>query len=262
MNYFSVIGVNNVKDRNLFLRGTVCGVPLTYHTMQEISLQTRKRIFRWLHTVILLLSAALIVFISYEIFNDVAFLNDKVYMTFQLFVCVIFMVDYFLCIFLADNPKRYAWRNIGFLLISIPYLNIIDFLGLDPGPQVLYYIRFIPLIRGAWAMAIVVSYVSTNRIVGIFASYLSIMLLVLYFASILFFAQEQPVNPGVPTYWSSLWWCSLEMTTIGAPVNPFTPTGKVLAAILAAMGMIMFPLFTVYLTQMLRKYLRNPKQEI
>lgn len=223
--------------------------------MQKLTPQQKKYTFRIVHSAILLLSAALIVFISYEIFNDIAFLNDKVYMTFQLCVCIFFILDYCLCVWLAENPRRYALRNIGFLLISIPYLNIIDMVGWNPGPEVLYYIRFIPLIRGAWAMAIVVSYVSTNKIVGIFASYLSIMLLVLYFASILFFAREQPINPGVPTYWSSLWWCSLEMTTIGAPVNPFTPTGKVLAAILAGMGMMMFPLFTVYLTQLIRKHL-------
>ena len=230
--------------------------------MQPFSPQEKKNLFRLTHTAILLLSAALIVFISYEIFNDIAFLNDKVYMTFQLCVCIFFILDYCLCVWLAENPRRYALRNIGFLLISIPYLNIIDLIGWDPGPEVLYYIRFIPLLRGAWAMAIVVSYVSTNKIVGIFASYLSIMLLVLYFASILFFAREQPINPGVPTYWSSLWWCSLEMTTIGAPVNPFTPTGKVLAAILAAMGMMMFPLFTVYLTQIIRKYLRQDSKSV
>lgn len=226
--------------------------------MHGLSLQQRNNIFRIVHSAILVLSVALIVFISYEIFNQVEFLNDRVYMTFQLCVCIFFMLDYFLSVALADNPRRYALRNIGFFLISIPYLNLIDLFGVNPGPEVLYYIRFIPLLRGAWAMAIVVSYVSTNRIVGIFASYLSIMLLVLYFASILFYSREHPVNPGVPTYWSSLWWCSLEMTTIGAPVNPFTPTGKILAAILAGMGMIMFPLFTVYLTQMLRKYISRP----
>lgn len=225
--------------------------------MYKLSTERRKYILRILHSVILVLSLGLIVFMSYEIFNDVDFLKDRFYMSYQLFVCVVFMLEYFLSIILADNRRRYALRNIGFLLISIPYLNVIEFLGLDPGPRILYYIRFIPLIRGAWAMAIVVSYISTNRIVGIFASYLSIMLLVLYFASILFFAEEQPINPGVPTYWSSLWWCSLEMTTLGAPVNPFTPTGKILAAILSAMGMIMFPLFTVYLTQMIRKYLKK-----
>jgi hypothetical protein len=52
-----------------------------------------------------------------------------------------------------------------------------------------------------------------------------------------------------------VWWCALEFTTIGAPINPVTPTGKVLAAVLSAMGVIMFPLFTVYLSETLRKYL-------
>lgn len=227
--------------------------------MLKLTEQKRKYLLRTLHSVVLILSLGLIIFISFEIFNEVDFLNDYAYMTFQLCVCIVFIIDYILSTFLDEHPRRYALRNIGFLIISIPYLNLIDLFGLNPGPQVLYYIRFIPLLRGAWAMAIVVSYVSTNRIVGIFASYLSIMVLVLYFASIMFYSQEQPINPGVPTYWSSLWWCALEMTTIGAPVNPFTPTGKILAAILAGMGMIMFPLFTVYLTQMIRKYLKRPK---
>lgn len=229
---------------------------------KKLTPNERKYTLRVLHTIILVLSAALIGFMSYEIFNNIDFLHDRIYMTFQLCVCIFFILDYLIGVAIADDHWKYALKNIGFLLVSIPYLNLIDLFSIHLSHEALYYIRFIPLIRGAWAMAIVVSYISTNRIVGIFASYLSIMLLVLYFSSILFFAREQPVNPGVSTYWSSLWWCSLEMTTIGAPVNPFTPTGKVLAAILSGMGMIMFPLFTVYLTQVIRKYLiRNEAQK-
>lgn len=229
---------------------------------KKLTPNERKYTLRVLHTIILVLSAALIGFMSYEIFNNIDFLHDRIYMTFQLCVCIFFILDYLIGVAIADDHWKYALKNIGFLLVSIPYLNLIDLFSFHLSHEALYYIRFIPLIRGAWAMAIVVSYISTNRIVGIFASYLSIMLLVLYFSSILFFAREQPVNPGVSTYWSSLWWCSLEMTTIGAPVNPFTPTGKVLAAILSGMGMIMFPLFTVYLTQVIRKYLiRNEAQK-
>ncbi len=229
--------------------------------LKKLTPTERKYTLRVLHTIILVLSAALIAFMSYEIFNNIDFLHDRIYMTFQLGVCIFFILDYFIGVAIADDHWGYAWRNVGFLLVSIPYLNLIDLFSIHLSADALYYIRFIPLIRGAWAMAIVVGYVSTNRIVGIFASYGSIMILVLYFSSILFFAREQPVNPGVSTYWSSLWWCSLEMTTIGAPVNPFTPTGKVLAAILSGMGMIMFPLFTVYLTQMIRKYLTRSRQQ-
>lgn len=228
--------------------------------LTKLTPEERKYTLRTLHTIILVLSAALIVFMSYEIFNNINFLHDRTYMTFQLCVCIFFILDYFLGVAIADAHWKYALHNVGFLLVSIPYLNLIDLFAIPVSGELLYYIRFIPLIRGAWAMAIVVGYVSTNRIVGIFASYLSIMLLVLYFSSILFFAREEPVNPGVSTYWDSLWWCSLEMTTIGAPVNPFTPTGKVLAALLSGMGMIMFPLFTVYLTQVIRKYLTHPRE--
>lgn len=215
----------------------------------------KDNIQRVFHTGILILSVALIVFISYEIFTDIDFLRNRAYMDFQLFVCLFFIADYFVELWMAERRWRYAWRNLLFLVFSIPYLNIIDLFGITVSNETLYYVRFVPLVRGALAMAIVVSYVSTNRIVGIFASYGSIMVLSLYFGALLFYAREQPVNPGVPTFWSSLWWCSLEMTTYGAPVNPFTPTGKVIGAVLSCMGMVMFPLFTVYLTQIVKKYL-------
>lgn len=222
--------------------------------LNDTEKRTIKRIF---HTGILILSAALIVFISYEVFNNVDFLHNRVYMDFQLFVCVFFIADYFVEVWMAERRLRCALRKILFLIISIPYLNIIDLVGIQVSHEALYYIRFVPMLRGAWAMAIVVSYVSTNRIVGIFASYMSILVLTLYFAALLFFAREQPVNPGVPTFWSAMWWCSLEMTTFGAPVNPFTPTGKVLGALLSCMGMVMFPLFTVYLTQIVKRYIKQ-----
>ena len=110
-------------------------------------------------------------------------------------------------------------------------------------------------------MALVISYVSTSKIVGIFWSYVSIVFLMVYFASLIFFEQEQPVNPDITDYWSSLWWCSLEATTIGAPVNPVTVAGKILAAVLSGMGVIMFPLFTVYLGDIVTKYLQRRRRE-
>ena len=116
-------------------------------------------------------------------------------------------------------------------------------------------------VPSTYAMALVISYVSTSKIVGIFWSYVSIVFLMVYFASLIFFEQEQPVNPDITDYWSSLWWCSLEATTIGAPVNPVTVAGKILAAVLSGMGVIMFPLFTVYLGDIVTKYLQRRRRE-
>ena len=42
----------------------------------------------------LLLSVMLIVWISLDTFNNVDFLNSRPYMTFQLWVCVFFIIDF------------------------------------------------------------------------------------------------------------------------------------------------------------------------
>ena len=181
---------------------------------------------------------ALILFISIDTFLQRPFLSNPVYMHFQLWVCIIFIIEFFIQMALSDRRWRFFRRNILFLLVSIPYLNIIAHCHVELSDQQLYFVRFIPLMRAAYAMALVVSYVSTSRIVGIFE-------------------QEQPVNPDITDYWSSLWWCSLEATTIGAPVNPVTVAGKILAAVLSGMGVIMFPLFTVYLGDIVTRYVRR-----
>lgn len=221
----------------------------------------RKRIGDALRWLVFLLSVALIVFISVDTFMQKPFLTNPVYMRFQFWVCIIFIVEFFAQVYLSEHRWRFFCRNIIFLLVSIPYLNIITQYHLNLTEQQLYFVRFIPLLRAAYAMALVVSYVSTNRIVGLFWSYVSIVLLVVYFSSLIFYEQENPVNPGVPNYWSSLWWCSLEATTIGAPVNPVTVAGKVLAAVLSGMGIIIFPLFTVYLGDIVTKYLKRRRSQ-
>lgn len=212
---------------------------------------------RWL---VIALSAVLIVFISIDTFLQKPFLTNPVYMKFQFWMCIVFMAEFFVQAYLSGSGMRYVGRNILFLLVSIPYLNVIQELHVDLDPQELYYIRFVPLLRAAFAMAIVISYVSTNKIVGLFWSYVSIVLLSVYFASLIFFQEEGGINPGVPSYWSSLWWCCLEATTIGAPVNPLTVVGKVLAAVLSVMGVVTFPLFTVYLGNIVSRYISLGKR--
>lgn len=216
-------------------------------------------VLRW---VVFGLSVALIVFISVDTFMQRPFLSNPVYMRFQLSVCVIFILEFFAQMLLADRKWHFFWHNIVFLLVSIPYLNIITHYNVQLSEQQLYFVRFIPLLRAAYAMALVVRYVSTSRIVGIFWSYVSIVLLVVYFSSLIFFEQEQPVNADIDNYWAALWWCSLEATTIGAPVNPVTVAGKILAALLSGMGVIMFPLFTVYLGDLVTKYVKRRREAL
>lgn len=216
-------------------------------------------LFRLSRVFVLVLSLALICFITLATFRGENFINEPHYMQFQFWICLAFMADFFFELWLVGRRRwRYFFRHLWFFAICIPYLNIIQTLDLHVSAQVMEYLRYVPLIRGAYVMVIIINYISTSRIMSIFMSYLSIIVLMLYFSSIIFYVREHPVNPQISGYFTSLWWCALEFTTIGAPINPVTPTGKVLAAILSAMGVIMFPLFTVYLSDLLRRHL-NPK---
>lgn len=217
--------------------------------------RTRELILDGLHVMVLVLSVLLIVFISVDTFEHVSFLMSRRYMTFQLWVCVAFIFDFFAELVL--QPEGARWRYVRhrwiFLLLSIPYLNIIHHYGIVLGDEALFFVRLVPVARGVLALVIVLGYISTYRITSILASYVSVLLLAGYFGCIVFYECEQPVNPAVADYWDAFWWGSMQMTTLGCQIYPVTVVGKVVSAVLSVMGMIMFPLFTVYLTNVITR---------
>ena len=48
----------------------------------------------------------------------------------------------------ATDKKRYVATHFIFLLVAIPYQNIIAYMGWTFSPEVTYMLRFIPLVRG------------------------------------------------------------------------------------------------------------------
>lgn len=202
----------------------------------------------FMNIVVLILSAALISWISYDTFERINFLENHSYMTFQFWVCMVFILDFFIGLFYAPKKWSYFKRRFWFLILSIPVLNMVNILHITLSPDMLYFARFIPLARGALALAIVVSYVSTNAVTSLFASYITIMLFIAYFCSLIFYQREAGVNPDVNSYWTALWWTMMNLSTVGCSISPVTVAGKIVAVILPISGMIIFPLFTVYLT--------------
>ncbi len=87
----------------------------------------------------------------------------------------------------------------------------------------------------------------------LFTSYITMLMATVYFASLIFFVLEHKVNPMVTDYWSALWWAFMDVTTVGSNIYAVTPTGKILSVVLAALGMMMFPIFTVYVTSLVQQ---------
>lgn len=215
-----------------------------------------------MNIIILALSAALIVWISLDTFRKIDFLQNGAYMKFQLWVCLFFVLDFFVEIFYAENKWQMFRHRLLFLLLSIPYLNIINLCNIELGPDALYFVRFIPLARGALAMAIVISYLSSNAVTSLFMSYMVIMILVAYFCSLIFYQCEHSVNPEVNTYWTALWWSAMNMSTVGCNISPVTVAGKIVAVVLPVSGMVIFPLFTVYLTNYVTNAMKKRRSEL
>lgn len=205
----------------------------------------------FLHWSVLVLSVGLIVLITHETLKDVSFLDDGRYLDVQFYVCLFFLFDIFVEWLLSDDKKKYLWHHLLFLLVSIPYLNIVHHFGWQVTPQVSYLLRFVPMLRAGYVLAIVSGALTHNKATSLFYVYIIFAVASLYFASLMFFVAEHGINSGVDSYWSALWWGAMDMTTAGSNINPITNTGKALSIVLSCEGLILFPVFTVYFTNVI-----------
>lgn len=213
----------------------------------------RKRgIYGFMHVLILLLSLFLVISISIDTFKNIQFYTQTSYLKIQLWICLFFLFDFFLEFFLSKDKMRYVRTHFIFFLVAIPYQNIISYFHIEFSEEVMYFIRFIPLVRGGYALAIVVGWLSYNKASGLFISYITMLFATVYFSSLIFYVLEHKVNTGVENYWDALWWAFMDVTTVGSNIIAVTATGRVLSVLLAALGMMMFPIFTVYVTSLVQ----------
>lgn len=227
---------------------TTASTPAESQPRPKHNLKIEHRVTAVMNFIVLALSVLLIVWISIDTFEKENFLQNHIYMQFQFWVCMVFILDFFVGLWYAEDRWRFFRHRLVFLLLSIPYLNIINQTDIQLDPSELYFLRFVPLGRGALAVSIVVGYLSSNAISSLFMSYIVILIMLAYFCSLIFFQREHAINPQIDTYWTALWWTMMNLSTVGCYINPMTIAGKIIAVVLPISGMIIFPLFTVYLT--------------
>ena len=218
-----------------------------------------KQVYRWilrlssvLHALVILMSVLLIVYASYEILNNVVLDSAKRYLSFQLAVCKVFIASLVVDFFISQHKLRFIVRNLFFFLVSIPYLNIIYGLGLTVSENVYTYIRFVPLVRSAFALSMVVGYLSKNRLTSLFWSYVTVLLACIYFSSLIFYCVESPVNTAVDNFETVIWCAFMNVITLGAPVEPVTIVGRWIYVFLGFLGITIMPSLTVYVGNVIK----------
>lgn len=207
-----------------------------------------------LNALVLLGSVLIIVGLSIEVFHDSDQMYYALYTDLQFWVCIVFLLDFFVRFALSRRKWRFLARNFIFFLVAIPYLQIFGVLNMPLSAEANYLLRLMPLIRGGYGLAIMVGWIARNRTTSLMVSYVLMIMALIYFASLVFYSLEHSINPGVTSFGTSLWWAFMNVTTVGSNIFAMTTTGKALTIVLAASGMMMFPIFTVYITSRFQTY--------
>ena len=201
-----------------------------------------------LNVIVLLSSVLILGILSLEILQGATSMPKSLYMNAIFFICLIFLVDYFYLFFLAKDKWKYFINHLLFLLVSIPYANIINWLDIQITPTQSIMLKAILLIRGGYGLVIMINWFTKSKVTNMLISYIVILLAMSYFGSLVFFSLEMGKNPGLHHFGDAIWWACMDVTTVGCAIEPVTGEGRVLAVILAVMGMSMFPILTVYIT--------------
>ena len=197
----------------------------------------------------LIAGVALLVGISIEVLSGDHLHYSSWYMWLQLVVCIVFMIDFATAMVTTDkNSRRWFWLNLLFFLISIPYLNILSWMNVVPHRGVAIVVAALPLLRSFIAMGVVVWWFIVGKVSRIFAAYLFTVVCFTYLAALIFYDFEILVNDKLNGFGNALWWAWMNTTTVGAAIFPVTTIGKVLAVLLPSLGMMFFPIFTIYVT--------------
>lgn len=204
------------------------------------------------NTLTFLASIALIIALSIEIISSDGYvLFSSGYLATLLTVCIIYMADFFIRMSADASPRRYFWRNVAVLLLSIPYQNIVHWLcGGHVGHDAGLILSAVTLLRAFLALYIIVRWLVDSSINRLFTAYIITLVVFTYLSALIFYEYEAPVNRNLHGFGNALWWAAMNVTTVGAAIFPVTAVGKVVCVLLPMLGMAMFPIFTVYVTNL------------
>lgn len=215
---------------------------------------------RVLNIIVLICSILILLLLSVEILQAPFVIPHQTYLNIQLAICMILLIDYCYLFYLAPNKWRYFCNYFILLLVSIPYYNIINLFDIPVSPIQSVLLRAIVFIRGGYGLVVMINWFTKSKATNLMITYLVMLVAMAYFGSLVFYGLEKGLNPSLHTFGDAIWWASMDVTTVGCAIEPVTTSGRILAVILAVMGMSMFPILTVYVTNYFQNHMPAKKE--
>ncbi|MBQ6882608.1 MAG: two pore domain potassium channel family protein [Alistipes sp.] len=220
------------------------------NTMRKFFQARRDRLLYAMHLLRLAGGVALLAAFSWEVLLGPTHHLSNGYLQLQLVVCLLFLADFGVSWAFAARRKHYFFRHLIYLLLSIPWLNLIAWSGVHLTRPWQVLTGMIPVWLLVLATYLLIEWFNELRIARLFYTYLAATLLCTYLGALIFYEVEGGLNGSIGGFGDALWWAGQNLTTLGATIQPTTPVGKMLTVLLPLLGMLFLPIFTTYIMNM------------
>lgn len=175
---------------------------------------------------------------------------------FEVFSVAVFTVEYLARLWACVSQSKYSHPVFGRLRFIFKPMAIIDLLAILPFYLTFFaadlrFVRALRLFR-LFRVAKLGRYSSSVRLFGqvfrskkeeLFVTAMMMLVMIIMSASFMYFAENEVQPDKFPDIPSTVWWSVMTLTTVGyGDVFPVTPLGRVLAMLIAILGIGMFAL--------------------
>ena len=192
-----------------------------------------------LDVVIIVLTIAVTVLLIVDATQDLTEAQKKYFTLTDNLICLIFLFEFFYKLKHAESKLIYVRNHWIDLLASIPF---IEFLRVG---RLIRLVRLLRILRIGLLFGKQAALLNQVWSKGSFNYIVILMLILLFCGSTLFFFIEKGTNENINTYYDSLWWGVVTLTTVGyGDIFPTTNAGRLVASILMFMGLGVVGSFT------------------
>lgn len=158
-------------------------------------------------------------------------------------ICLIFLFDFFVRLYKAENKKvflKWGWIDLVSSIPSLPFMRF---------GRLFRMIRLFRILRAFRSIKVLTQHVFRNRVQGTMSAVGIITFLVVIFASISILLVETDPASNIKSAEDAIWWSLVTVTTVGyGDKFPVTTEGRLIGTILMFVGVGLFGTFTAFIS--------------
>jgi len=209
----------------------------------------------FLNLLIVILSIYVLLSLLVDTFFKLPIEISKLLFTIDNGICLVFLLDFFIRFFRADNKLKFMkWGWID-LVSSIPSVDILR------AGRLIRLFRLLRVLRAFRSTRILVNHIFRNKVKGTMTTVSIIAFLIIISSSISILIVENVPQSNIKTAEDAIWWAMVTVTTVGyGDKFPVTTEGRLIAVVLMVTGVGLFGVFTGYISSIFVSERKNEKK--